>query len=137
MVRFFGIFRSVARYGERVISHEAIFRKLTGVRVKLFSAVASKLRSNSTDIARQGKTIIDDVERAQEFHLRVTLPGYSALIAGLTTVLIALWIDLALLVWILPTVALFAVVIPLLVRKGLDPLASKIEDSENELAAQI
>jgi ABC-type transport system involved in cytochrome bd biosynthesis fused ATPase/permease subunit len=137
MVRFFGIFRSVARYGERVISHEAIFRKLTGVRVKLFSAVASKLRSNSTDIARQGKTIIDDVERAQEFHLRVTLPGYSALIAGLTTVFIALWIDPALLVWILPTVALFAVVIPLLVRKGLDPLASKIEDSENEFAAQI
>jgi ABC-type transport system involved in cytochrome bd biosynthesis fused ATPase/permease subunit len=30
MGRFFGIFRSVARYGERVISHEAIFRKLTG-----------------------------------------------------------------------------------------------------------
>jgi ABC-type transport system involved in cytochrome bd biosynthesis fused ATPase/permease subunit len=27
MVRFFGIFRSVARYGERVMSHEAVFRR--------------------------------------------------------------------------------------------------------------
>ncbi len=137
MVRFFGIFRSVARYGERVISHEAIFKKLTGVRVKLFTAIASQLRSNSSEIAHQGKTIIDDVERAQEFHLRVTLPGYSASIAGLTTVLIALWIDSHLLIWILPTVALFAVVIPTLVRRELDPLASKIEDSENAFAAQI
>jgi ABC-type transport system involved in cytochrome bd biosynthesis fused ATPase/permease subunit len=137
MVRFFGIFRSVARYGERVISHEAIFRKLTGMRVNLFSAVAAQLRSNSTDIARQGKTIIDDVERAQEFHLRVTLPGYSALIAGFTTVLIALWIDSTLLVWILPTVALFAFVIPILARRGLDPLAFKIEEGESALATQI
>jgi ATP-binding cassette subfamily C protein CydC len=137
MVRFFGIFRSVARYGERVVSHEAIFRKLTGVRVRLFSAVASQLRRNSTDIARQGKTLIDDVERAQEFHLRVTLPGYSAFIAGLTTVMIAFWIDPTLLAWILPTVALFTLVIPVLVRRGLDPLASKIEDSESALAAQI
>ncbi|CAN2207703.1 CydC ABC-type transport system involved in cytochrome bd biosynthesis, fused ATPase and permease components [Candidatus Nanopelagicaceae bacterium] len=137
MVRFFGIFRSVARYGERVISHEAIFKKLTGVRVSLFSAIASHLRSNSIDIARQGKTIIDDVERAQEFHLRVTLPGYSALIAGLTTVLIALWIDPMLLTWILPTVGLFALVIPVLVRRELDPLASRIEDSESAFAAQI
>lgn len=137
MVRFFGIFRSVARYGERVISHEAIFKKLTGVRVNLFSAVASHLRSNSRDIARQGKTIIDDVERAQEFHLRVTLPGYSALIAGLATVLIALWIDPALLIWILPTVTLFALVIPTLSRSGLDPLASRIEDSESAFAQQI
>jgi ATP-binding cassette subfamily C protein CydC len=137
MVRFFGIFRSVARYGERVISHEAIFKKLTDVRVKLFTAIASQLRSNSNEIAHQGKAIIDDVERAQEFHLRVTLPGYSAFIAGMATVLIALWIDSHLLTWILPTVALFAVVIPALVKRELDPLASKLEDSENAFAAQI
>lgn len=137
MVRFFGIFRSVARYGERVISHEAIFIKLTGLRVKLFSAVASQLRNNSSDIAGQGKTIIDDVERAQEFHLRVTLPGYSALIAGLTTTLIASWIDPALLIWILPTFTLFSFVIPALVRTRLDPIASAVEDCENLFATQI
>jgi thiol reductant ABC exporter CydC subunit len=137
MVRFFGIFRSVARYGERVISHEAIFRKLTGIRVKLFSSIASQLRSNSDGIARQAKVIVDDVERAQEFHLRVTLPGYAAFIAGSVTVLIALWIDPAITIWILPIFLLFSFVIPALVRSNLDPIASRIEDAENHFATQI
>jgi ABC-type transport system involved in cytochrome bd biosynthesis fused ATPase/permease subunit len=137
LVRFFGIFRSVARYGERVISHEAIFRKLTGIRVQLFGAIASRLRTSNRSIAAESKTIIDDVERAQEFHLRVTLPGFSALIAGLTTILLALWIKAALLIWILPSIIIFSILIPWLVRKTLDPVARSIEDAENDFAREI
>ena len=137
LVRFFGIFRSVARYGERVISHEAIFRKLTGIRVQLFGAIASRLRGNNRSIAAESKTIIDDVERAQEFHLRVTLPGFSAFLAGATTLLLALWIKPALLIWILPAVLNFSILIPWLVRKALDPVARSIEDAENDFARDI
>jgi thiol reductant ABC exporter CydC subunit len=135
MVRFFGIFRSVARYAERVISHEAIFRKLTGMRVRLFDVVSGKLRS--IDVSRQSKAIIDDVERAQEFHLRVTLPGLSALVAGTFTVLIAAWIDFALLTWILPATAAFAIVIPVSVRKYLDPVSVEIEELESAYAVEV
>jgi ABC-type transport system involved in cytochrome bd biosynthesis fused ATPase/permease subunit len=137
LVRFFGIFRSVARYGERVISHEAIFRKLTGIRVELFGAIASRLRINSRAIASESKTIIDDVERAQEFHLRVTLPGFSAACAGATTLLLALWIKATLLIWILPAIFIFSILIPILVRKVLDPVATAIEDAENTFARDI
>jgi ABC-type transport system involved in cytochrome bd biosynthesis fused ATPase/permease subunit len=137
LVRFFGIFRSVARYGERVISHEAIFRKLTGIRVRLFSTIASRLREDTRSIATMSKTIIDDVERAQEFHLRVTLPGISALVAGLTTVLLALWIRIELLIWILPAMAFFSLLIPALVRRYLDPLAASIEVAENVFADDL
>lgn len=137
LVRFFGIFRSVARYGERVISHEAIFRKLTGIRVQLFGAIASRLRTSNRSIASESKTIIDDVERAQEFHLRVTLPGFSALIAGFMTILLALWIKASLLIWIFPAIFIFSIVIPWLVRKFLDPVATSIEDGENDFAKEI
>ena len=137
LVRFFGIFRSVARYGERVISHEAIFRKLTGIRVQLFGAIASRLRGSNRSIAAESKTIIDDVERAQEFHLRVTLPGFSAFLAGATTLLLALWIKPALLIWILPAIFIFSILIPWLVRKALDPVARSIEDAENDFAREI
>ena len=41
MVRFFGISRSVARYFERVISHQAVFATLTGLRVKLYEKIIS------------------------------------------------------------------------------------------------
>jgi ABC-type transport system involved in cytochrome bd biosynthesis fused ATPase/permease subunit len=137
MVRFFGIFRSAARYGERVISHEAIFRKLTDIRVGLFSAIASRIRTNPQVIASESKILIDDVERAQEFYLRVTLPGISALIAGITTVLLAFWIYPPSLIWIIPTAVLYSIVIPVLVRKYLDTLAVTIEESENSFAENI
>ena len=135
MVRFFGIFRSVARYAERVISHEAIFRKLTGMRVRLFNTVAGKLRS--IDVSRQTKAIIDDVERAQEFHLRVTLPGLSALLSGVATVLIAAWIDFSLLIWIIPATSVFALVIPASVRKYLDPISVEIEELESAFSVEV
>ena len=137
MVRFFGIFRSVARYGERVISHEAIFRKLTGIRVEVFRAIASQLKSNARNIPQQSKAMIDDVERAQEFHLRVTLPGLSALVAGAVTVLLALWISQMILIWVVVATLIFALAIPYLVRRFLDPIAVAIEELENEFTEEI
>lgn len=137
MVRFFGIFRSAARYGERVISHEAIFRKLTGIRVELFSAIASRLRTRSVDVARSSKTMVDDVERAQEFALRVTLPGISAAISGIFTLLLALWIEPLVFLLIAPAILIFTTIIPYLVRALLDPIANEIEEQENGFAEDL
>lgn len=137
LVRFFGIFRSVARYGERVISHEAIFAKLTGLRVRLFTAFASRLREDGTSIASMSKAAIDDIERAQEYHLRITLPRLYATFSGSVTILISAWIGETLLIWVGLITFLFAIVIPFLVRKLLDPLAFEIERRENILAEEI
>ena len=137
MVRFFGIFRSVARYAERVISHEAIFKKLTGVRVHLFSAFASRIRGDSASVATQSKSVIDDVERAQEFHLRVTLPGLSAAVAGVVTLLLAAWIDSTLLAWSIALTVIFLLAIPVAVRRLLDPIATEIESRENIFAGEV
>lgn len=137
MVRFFGIFRSVARYGERVISHEAIFAKLTSLRAKIFTAFSSRLRDEASSIAAMSKAAIDDVERAQEFHLRITLPGLYAGISGLATLAIAAWIGTTLFLWVALITVIFALVIPFAVRRLLDPLAIEIENQENLLAEEI
>lgn len=132
MVRFFGIFRSVARYGERVISHEAVFRKLTGSRVLLFERIAANVRS--INVARQTKSIIDDVERAQEFYLRVTLPRIAAAISALFTNLIALWIAPIHLIWVTPATLFFGLFIPQRVKNWIDPISCEIEERENQYA---
>jgi ABC-type transport system involved in cytochrome bd biosynthesis fused ATPase/permease subunit len=137
MVRFFGIFRSVARYGERVISHDAIFKKLTGIRVQLFTAFADRIGGASYSIAREGKAVVDDVERAQEFHLRVTLPGISAAISGIVTILLALWINPFLVLYVVAVSITFALIIPAAVRRLLDPIAIAIEERENNFAVEI
>jgi ABC-type transport system involved in cytochrome bd biosynthesis fused ATPase/permease subunit len=135
LVRFFGIFRSVARYLERVLSHEAIFRKLTSLRVKLFRSIALRLSSDS--ISGSVKAIVDDVERAQEFFLRITLPQYAAAISGLTTLILAFWINLATFIIILLATFILAFLVPWISRKFLDPISIEIEDSENKLAQSI
>ncbi len=137
LVRFFGIFRSVARYGERVISHEAIFAKLTALRVRLFSAFVSRIREDGLSIPERSKAAIDDVERAQEYHLRITLPGLYATFSGSVTILIAAWIGQTLLFWVGLISLLFAIGIPLIVRKFLDPISVEIENSENALAVEM
>lgn len=94
MVRFFGIFRSVARYGERIVSHSAVFQRLTKLRTELFD----KLSRSGVELARDlnsGKTvkaIVDDIERAQEFALRITLPNRSAQLAIAVGVAVGFWI---------------------------------------------
>jgi ABC-type transport system involved in cytochrome bd biosynthesis fused ATPase/permease subunit len=76
MVRFFGISRSVARYFERVISHEAVFASLTKLRVNLFESITQQQISLARDLnsGAMAKGLVDDVERAQEYKLRITLP---------------------------------------------------------------
>ncbi len=135
LVRFFGIFRSVARYLERVMSHEAIFRKLTSLRVKLFHSISRETSTNP--ISSSVKAIVDDVERAQEFFLRITLPAYAAALSALVTLALAIWIDLTTFVIVLVATLILALLIPYLSRKYLDPASVEIEDSENEFAQRI
>jgi thiol reductant ABC exporter CydC subunit len=135
LVRFFGIFRSVARYLERVMSHEAIFRKLTSLRVKLFQSISREISTHS--ISTSVKAIVDDVERAQEFFLRITLPAYAAALSALVTLTLAIWIDLTTFFIVFVSTLVLALLIPYLSRSLLDPASVEIEDSENEFAQRI
>lgn len=135
LVRFFGISRSVARYGERVISHEAIFLKLSSIRREIFTALAGRL--NKEDIAGNVKSAIDDVERAQEYYLRITLPQFAAAISGATVFLIAYWIEPSYLFVVIPLLFIYAVLIPLLTHRLIDPIALLLEDGESDYARSI
>ena len=94
LVRFFGIFRSVARYFERIISHRAVFDRLTSLRVDIYSNLVKKSISASSVInsGKAVKSLVDDVERAQEYQLRIKLPGVSAVIALLFGILLGWWV---------------------------------------------
>lgn len=75
-VRFFGISRGIWRYGERYFSHDVTFRSLARLRTAFFRALeplapARLLRYHRGDIFSR---IIADVEREQNFFLRVLSP---------------------------------------------------------------
>lgn len=139
LVRFFGISRSVARYAERIVSHESVFRRLTDLRVKLFEKLADRTLLIARDLnsGNYVKAIVDDVERAQEYQLRVTLPRYSAYTSVAFGLLVAFWIYPELLVILLPIALGLLIAIPSIATKKLSSQSSLIEEFENQYAREI
>lgn len=133
MVRFFGISRSVARYFERVISHEAVFATLTQLRVKLFEKIIQKPISLARDLnsGAMVKSLVDDVERAQEYQLRITLPYASAWIALTTGVLLGWWVNATSMIITIPAAAILLIVIPHVSRRLCESGARTIEAKES------
>ena len=139
MVRFFGISRSVARYAERIVSHESVFRSLTSLRVALFEKISARDISLVRD-SQSGhyvKSIVDDIERAQEYQLRVTLPRYVAYLSIGFSLLLALWIYPKNLIILLPVSAALLVGIPSIVAKKSVSMAETIEKLENEYSVAL
>ncbi len=139
LVRFFGIFRSVARYAERIVSHEAVFKRLTTIRVSLFN----KLSKTGVELARDlnsgkaVKALVDDVERAQELELRVTLPYRSALLAVLATIGIGYWIRSETLIFTIPSALATLWIFPFFIKRNCASSARTIEEFESDYAEVI
>ncbi len=109
-VRAFGIGRGFFRYSERLVSHDAVFRALTDIRVTVWRRL-EVLAPQGLSGFRRGDLLarmIADVDSVQDLALRVVLPLSSAVIAGGLAVLVT-W-------WLLPTAG--AVLLAALVAGG-------------------
>jgi thiol reductant ABC exporter CydC subunit len=132
-VRFFGISRSVSRYAERVISHKAVFDRLTSLRVALYQKIAASSIKFVQEFSSSSavKTLVDDVERAQEYQLRIVLPRASAFIALFTGALLGLWVNFTSIFIIGPAVLLTLIIYPRLIIRNCKDAAVEIENLEN------
>lgn len=133
LVRFFGIFRSVARYFERIISHRAVFDRLTSLRVAIYSNLVKKSISVSSIInsGNAVKSLVDDVERAQEYQLRIKLPGISAAFALLFGVLLGWWVRVESLLITVPASIALLFILPAAISHTTVKAAKGIEEQEN------
>lgn len=138
-VRFFGISRSVARYAERLTSHKSVFDQLTKLRVRLFEKVTARPIELIRDLGSGTlvKRLVDDVERAQEYELRITLPYAAAAISLLTGAGVGAWIRLESLFITLPAVLLLLAVVPQIVLRKCESIARRIELHESEYALLV
>ena len=93
-VRAFGIGRGFFRYGERLVSHDAVFRALTAIRVTVWSGL-EKLAPQGLAGFRRGDLLarlVADVDAVQDLALRIILPVGVALISGGLSVLVTWWL---------------------------------------------
>ena len=138
-IRAFAILRTVGRYGERLVTHEAAFRVLALLRVWLFKrleplAPAVLERYTAGDVAGRLRS---DVDALESLYLRIVLPlatGGTAIV--LAALFVACWsrtAAAALLLFLLGT-GLF---LPLLARRLAAEPGRRSADRAGELRAAV
>jgi thiol reductant ABC exporter CydC subunit len=88
LVRFFGLARPLARYFERLVSHDLALRVLGRSRVRVYESI-EPLAPAQLDGYRRGdllSRLVADVDSLQNLHLRGVGPPLVALVAGAVSV---------------------------------------------------
>ncbi|GHC36319.1 thiol reductant ABC exporter subunit CydD [Streptomyces cinnamoneus] len=92
--RAFGIGRSVFRYAERLVSHDAVLRVLAGLRVSVYRRL-ERLAPAGLRHTRRGDLLtrlVADVDALQDYFLRWLLPVGSAVTVGTASVAFTAWL---------------------------------------------
>ncbi len=93
-VRAFGIGRAVFRYAERLVSHDAAFRTLTGMRVSIYDRLAANGPVALRPYRRGDllSRLVADVDSVQDLSLRVLVPGMAGFLVAAGSVALATWL---------------------------------------------
>ncbi|KNB49074.1 thiol reductant ABC exporter subunit CydD [Streptomyces caatingaensis] len=92
--RAFGIGRSVFRYAERLVSHDAVLRALAGMRVSVYRRLERLAPAGLRDTRRGDllSRLVTDVDALQDYFLRWLLPLGSAVLVGGAAVGFTAWL---------------------------------------------
>jgi ATP-binding cassette subfamily C protein CydCD len=92
--RAFGIGRAVFRYGERLVSHDAVLRMLADTRVAVYRRL-ERLAPAGLRTTRRGDLLarlVADVDALQDYWLRWLLPAGAAAVVGAGSVAFTAWL---------------------------------------------
>jgi ATP-binding cassette subfamily C protein CydCD len=110
-VRFFGIGRAVLRYSERLVGHDAVFRALGELRMRLWGGLAANGVTNRTLFT--GGVALDrlvrDADLVRDLSLRVVRPPLVAVASGVAVIVALAILVPASLVITIPLVVLTVV----------------------------
>lgn len=103
MVRFLALGRTAARYGERLLTHDATLKALTSIRIRLLEATVSA--PHDALVRLRGPQALNrlmaDVDALDGVPLRLILPVMAGIAAQLLTFLVLWWlVDIRIALWI-------------------------------------
>ncbi|MGW1346478.1 thiol reductant ABC exporter subunit CydC [Kribbella sp. NPDC002412] len=138
-VRFFGISRGLLRYAERLVGHDAAFRALADVRMKVYAGL-ERLAPAGLPSFRSGDLLarfVDDVDSLQDLLLRV-VPPYVVFVAsiGLTAGLVGTLVPTAGVV-VLVAALLCATAVPVLARRLVRRSEARQSTTRGELSTAV
>ncbi|HET8970211.1 MAG TPA: hypothetical protein VFN19_04060, partial [Candidatus Nanopelagicales bacterium] len=119
-VRAFGVGRGFARYLERLVSHDAALRSLSGLRLAVYSRLAVVAPAGVPALRRGDvmERVVRDIDTTQDLPLRVLLPYASGATVGVAAVVLAWWLLPAAGMVLLLSLLLAATVVPWLTARA-------------------
>ena len=138
-VRFFGISRALLRYAERLVGHDAAFRALADVRMRVYRRL-ERLAPAGLPAFRSGDLLarfVDDVDSLQDQMLRV-VPPYVVFAAatGLTAGLVGSLVPVAGFL-VVAAALLCGTVVPLLARYLVRRSEARRAETRGELSTAV
>ncbi|MGW4382124.1 thiol reductant ABC exporter subunit CydD [Kitasatospora sp. NPDC004531] len=138
-VRAFGIGRSVFRYAERLVSHDAVLKALGGIRTAVYRRLEQLAPAGLPQFRRGDllSRLVADVDAVQDFHLRWRLPAATAVVVSLAaSAALAAFLPLAGLVLALGLL-LAGAAVPALERRISGRLERRHAPAKGELATAV
>ncbi len=134
-VQFFALSRGLLRYAERLAGHDAAFRALSALRVRVYTRL-EPLAPAGLPAFREGDLLarlVHDVDALQDLLLRVVPPFAIALAAGAATVVLVWWLLPVAGLILLVALLLAATVVPWITAR----LARRDEAGQAEARGQL
>ncbi|WP_246503645.1 thiol reductant ABC exporter subunit CydC [Plastoroseomonas arctica] len=138
MLRGVVVARPVARYLERLVTHEATFRALADTRVWFFGRLAERLPAG-IGMRRMGDLLgrlVSDVEALDGFYLRALVPGAAAIAAVLGIAVVLGFASTALAAVVVVPLALALLLPPLLAPRAAR-VATAVASRQGALRAAV
>ncbi len=138
-VQVFGLSRGLFRYGERLVGHDAAFRRLADLRVQVYERL-ERLAPAGLPSLRRGDLlarIVRDVDSQQDLVIRVIPPFGTAVVVGFLTVALMWWMLPGAAIILAAALVLAATGVPLLTGSLARRRASRFAGVRGDLGAAM
>ncbi|GGB00752.1 ATP-binding cassette domain-containing protein [Macrococcus hajekii] len=138
-IKLLGIVRAVARYYERLISHDATFRMLKEVRVSAFDQLVTEFVNLHSQwrLSELLQRTVNDIEKLQNVLLRVIYPPVVVLLTALTVCLVYTVYDLQAVMVIAAVMLVILVVLPLTTSRLLSKMTEATRASQTDFMDRL
>ena len=138
-VQFFGLSRGFFRYGERLVGHDAAFRLLADIRVRVYERLERLAPAGLPSFQRGDllARIVRDVDSQQDLVIRVIPPFGTSVLVGLLTVAVMWWMLPAAGIILAVALVLAATVVPWLTGSLARRRESRFAAVRGDLAAAM
>ncbi len=138
-VQFFGLSRGFLRYEERLVGHDAAFRVLASLRVRVYRRL-ERIAPGGLPAFGRGDLLarmVRDVDSLQDVILRVIPPFSIALVVGIATVAIMWWMLPAAGLVLAVALIIAATVVPWLTGKLAERREARLTETRGALSVAV